>query len=173
MAYIANQQRKTFNEQKVKNNFPITVATFQINKRFAGGGDYPHSLFKIQANWASGSVGTGYLVNSELYVNQTITEDISGDDVICYLPEGETDITDGNFPISFLEQPSPLINVNKYSHLLFGDYSEIYDFFKISFQNIKEDTDPNYYTIDVVITTPDFIDGDLMVDSYCYILNTL
>jgi hypothetical protein len=172
MAYIANQQRKTFNEQKVKNNFPITVATFQINKRFAGGGDYPYSLFKIQANWASGSVGTGYLVNSELYINQTITENNLGEDVICYLPEGETDITDGNFPISLNVIPSSA-NCDKYSHLLFGDFSEIYDFFKISFQNIKEDTDPNYYTIDVVVTTPNFVDGDLMVDSYCYILNTL
>ena len=48
MAYTVNQQRKTYNEQKVKGNFPITVATFQINKRFAGGGDYPNSLFKIR-----------------------------------------------------------------------------------------------------------------------------
>jgi len=165
MAYTANQQRKTYNEQKVKGNFPITVATFQINKRFAGGGDYPNSLFKIQANWDSGS----YLVNSELYVNQTIVEDISGDDVILYMPPGETDITDGNFPIS----PPNSTNGAKYNHLLFGDFTDIYNFFKISFGNKKEDTDPNYYTIDVVVTTPNFNDGDLMVDSYCYILNTV
>ena len=68
MAYIANQQRKTYNEQKVKALTPITIATFQINERNAGGGACPYSLFKIQVNWTSGS----YLVNSELYVNQTI-----------------------------------------------------------------------------------------------------
>ena len=68
MAYVANQQRKTYNDDNVTLNTPYEVATFQVNKPNRGGGQYPYALFKTQVNWSSGSL----LVNSELYVLQVI-----------------------------------------------------------------------------------------------------
>jgi hypothetical protein len=168
MAYIANQQRETYEERLVRGNTPTTVATFQINKPNTGGGENPYSLLKVQANWYSGSL----LVNSELYVNQVIITPITSSPAPYYLPGGETGNDDGNFPIS-----APFsTNAVKYSHLLFSDFAGIYDYFKISFLNLRDDPDDPgspYYLIDVVVNTPDYNDGDLMTDSYCYILNTI
>lgn len=168
MAYVANQQRKTFNEKKITGQTPITVATFQINKRNEGGGAYPYSLFKIQVNWNSGS----FLVNSELYVNQIIITNNFDEDVIYYMPQG---LEDNNiFPVNFTGPPPSSANQVKYSHLLFSDNPDVYDYFRIEFGNIITDpNDPDYYLVDVIATTPNFNNGDLMADSYCYILNTI
>jgi hypothetical protein len=160
MAYIANQQRQTF-LNSTGGGRPETIATFQINKLNRGGGQYPYSLFKIQANWASGSS----VVNSELYINHFITE-IFGSPVINYLPEGESS-TPYIYPIS------GSINYPKYSHLLCGDDANLKDYFWIEFSNIRDDTDPDYYLIDVVVNTPNYNGGILTADSYCYILNTI
>jgi hypothetical protein len=166
MPYISNLQRETYNENSVTANSLYTVATFQINKQNAGGGPNPYSLLKVQANWSSGSK----LVNSELYVNQLILKiPITSSPAPYYLPEGETGIDDGNFPIS------GSTNASKYSQLMFSDNSDIYDFFKVSFENLRDDpNDPsNYYLIDITTTTPNYSGGNLMTDSYCYILNTI
>lgn len=161
MAYIANQQRQTY-ENAVGANTPYTIATFQINKLNIGGGQYPYSLFKIQANWASGSI----LVNSELYVNQFILDD-SGNPLVNYLPEG-TSGTEYLYPIS------GSTNYSKYSHLLHGDDIRLSDYFSISFENLRDDPDDgSYYLIDVIANTPDYNGGNLIADSYCYILNTI
>jgi hypothetical protein len=162
MAYIANQQRQTY-ENAVDRYTPYTIATFQINKSKGGGGENPYSLYKIQANWSSGSV----LVNSELYINQFILDN-GGSPSVIYLPEGVTGNTDGNFPIS------GSTNYSKYSHLLGPDDSEVYDFFQIAIGNLRTDGEnPEYYLIDVIATTPNYVGGNLIADSYCYILNTL
>lgn len=162
MAYISNQQRQTY-FNAVGGATPYTIATFQINKLNRGGGQYPYSLFKVQANWYSGSL----LVNSELYVNQYIL-DSGGTPIFYHLPEGETDITDGNFPIS------GSVNYSKYSHLLCSDDSNLWSYFSISFGNIRNDDDnPDYYLIDIITNTPAYNGGNLIADSYCYILNTI
>ena len=162
MAYIANQQRQTY-ENAVDRNTLYTIATFQINKFNGGGGANPYSLFKIQANWNSGSI----LVNSELYVNQFILDD-SGNPLVNYLPEG----TSGT---EYLYPSSGSTNYSKYSHLLHGDDARLIDYFSISFENLRDDVDDpgNYYLIDVIVITPDYDGGNLMADSYCYILNTI
>jgi hypothetical protein len=161
MAYIANQQRQTY-ENSVGANTSYTIATFQINKFNRGGGANPYSLFKIQANWNSGSI----LVNSELYVNQFILDD-SGNPLVNYLPEG-TSGTEYLYPIS------GSTNYSKYSHLLHGDDARLIDYFSISFENLRDDVDDgSYYLIDVVANTPDYNGGKLIADSYCYILNTI
>lgn len=162
MAYIANQQRKTYNANLVRGNFLYTIATFQINKLNRGGGQYPYSLFKIQTNWSSGSK----VVNSELYVNQFIL-DASGTPDINYLPEG----TSGAI---FVYPISGSTNYSKYSHLLTSEDPNILDYFSISFDNLITDPqDPDYYLIDVIVGTPNYADGNLIADSYCYILNTI
>lgn len=162
MAYIANQQRKTYNENLAKGNFATTVATFQINKLNTGGGQYPYSLFKIQANWSSGS----FVANSELYVNQFILDD-SGTPNFNYLPEGTSSAI-------FVYPISGSTNYSKYSHLLTSDNIDIRDYFSISFDNIVTDpNDSNYYLIDVIVNTPNYVDGTLTADSYCYILNSI
>jgi hypothetical protein len=164
MAYIANLQRQTYEEPLVKGNFPINIATFQINKPNIGGGEHPCSLFKIQSNWYSGS----YIVNSELYINQVILTPITSSPEPYYIPDGETGPSDSNFPIT------GSTNASKYSHLLFSDQTRISDYFKISFANFRDDPDDgSYYLIDVIITTPDYDNGNLMADSSCYILNTI
>jgi hypothetical protein len=168
MAYVANQQRQTFNEI-VRGSFSISIATFQVNKYNRGGGQYPYSLFKIQANWASGSL----LVNSELYVNQTIYDN-AGSPQFDYLPRGKTFPDYDDFPIYDEILPPQNRNRVKYSHLLSGDNAFIYDNFKISFGNIITDPqDPDYYLVDVYVFTPPYEDGTLIADSYCYILNTI
>jgi hypothetical protein len=162
MAYIANQQRKTYNNNLVRGDFATTVATFQINKYNRGGGQNPYSLFKIQANWASGSK----VVNSELYVNQFILDD-SGTSIFNYLPEG----TSGAI---FIYPISGSINYSKYSHLLHSDDTNLTNYFSISFDNIVSDPgDSDYYLIDVIVNTPNYANGNLIADSYCYILNTI
>jgi hypothetical protein len=166
MPYIANQQRTTVNSDNVNANDTYTIATFQINKQNAGGGANPYSLLKVQANWNSGSK----VINSELYVNQLILKiPITSSPAPYYLPEGETGIDDGNFPIS------GSTNSSKYSHLIFSDNADIYDYFKLSFGNLRDDPDDpsNYYLIDVTANTPNYSGGNLMTDSYCYILNTI
>lgn len=162
MAYISNQQRQTY-ENAVDKNTSYTIATFQINKVNRGGGANPYSLYKIQANWSSGSV----LINSELYVNQFILEN-SGNPLAIYLPEGVTGNTDGNFPIS------GSTNYSKYSHLLGPDDPDVYDYFQIAIGNLRDDDDnPEYSLIDIIVTTPNYAGGNLIADSYCYILNTI
>ena len=162
MAYTANQQRKTYNANLVRENFAYTIATFQINKLNRGGGQYPYSLFKIQANWSSGS----FVANSELYVNQFILDD-SGTPDFNYLPEGDSGAI-------FVYPISGSTNYSKYSHLLTSDNANVWDYFSISFDNIITDPgDSDYYLIDVVVNTPNYVDGNLIADSYCYILNTL
>jgi hypothetical protein len=167
MAYVANLQRETFNETLVRAGFPTVIATFQINKLNRGGGQYPYSLFKIQANWYLGS----QLVNSELYVTQCISDD-SGTPIFSYLPSGKSPEYN-KFPIYSEILPPQNRNQIKYSHLLFSDDANIYDYFWIEFTNIRDDTDPEYYLIDVVVNTPNINDGNLIADSYCYILNTI
>ena len=169
MAYVANLQRETYEEKPVGAQRPITVATFQLNKLNRGGGQYPYSLFKIQANWSLPN--TNLLVNSELYVNQCISDD-SGTPIFSYLPAGK--IPEYNkFPIYSEILPPQNVNQKKYSHLLFSDDANIYDYFSVEFTNIIDDTDPDYYLIDVVVNTPNINDGNLIADSYCYILNTI
>jgi hypothetical protein len=161
MAYIANQQRQTY-ENAVDRNTNYTIATFQINKLNRDGGQYPYSLFKIQANWASGSS----LVNSELYIQHFI-RDSGGTPIFVKLPEGESG-SDYLYPISGSASSS------KYSHLLHGDDTNLSDYFSIAFQNIVDDPDDSrYYLIDVVVNTPNYVGGNLIADSYCYILNTI
>lgn len=161
MAYIANQQRQTY-ENAVGGASPYTIATFQINRLNNLGGANPYSLFKVQANWSSGSV----LVNSELYVNQFILDD-GGNPLVNYLPEGVSG-TEYLYPIS------GSTNYSKYSHLLHGDDSNLYDYFSITFVNLRNDDDnPSYYLIDIVVNTPAYNGGNLIADSYCYILNTI
>jgi hypothetical protein len=161
MAFISNLQRETYNENLAKGNFPTVIATFQINQEGKGGGQYPYSLFKIQTNWSSASL----VVNSELYVNQTILS--SG--IPYYVPNGETGNDDGDFPIS------GSTNASKYSHLLFSDNPDVLNYFKISFSDLRNDPDnpADYYLIDVVATTPNRMNGNLIADSSCYILNTV
>jgi hypothetical protein len=162
MAYIANQQRKTYNANLVRENFAYTIATFQINKLNRGGGQYPYSLFKIQANWSSGSL----VVNSELYINQFILDD-GGTPTFNYLPEG----TSGAI---FVYPISGSTNYSKYSHLLTQETPDLIDYFSISFDNIRNDDDnPDYYLIDVIVNTPNYNNGNLIADSYCYILNSI
>jgi hypothetical protein len=167
MAYIANQQRQTF-INSTGGARPETIATFQINKLNRGGGQYPYSLFKIQANWSSGSL----LVNSELYVMQSIY-DYFGSPQFDYRPAGKNP-DDYKFPIYAEILPPQNRNRVKYSHLLSPDDAFIYDNFKISFGNIITDPqDPDYYLVDVYVFTPPYEDGTLIADSYCYILNTI
>jgi hypothetical protein len=162
MAYVANQQRKTFNDNAAKGDFDITVATFQINKYNREGGESPYSLFKIQANWSSGSL----VANSELYVNQTIYND-SGSLGIDFVPPG----TSGAI---YIYPISGSTNYSNYPHLLTSEGPEITNFFSISFQTYdSEILDPDYYLVDVIVHTPNYNDGILIADSYCYILNTL
>lgn len=158
MAYVANQQRRQY-ENAVGANTQYTIATFQINRLNALGGQYPFSLFKIQANWSSGSL----LVNSELYINHFILDD-SGTALFIKLPEGESS-ADYIYPIS------GSTNFPKYSHLLASDNSDVYNYFSISFAPITVGS-PGYYDIDIVVNSPNFTGGRLIADSYCYILNT-
>ena len=167
MAYVANQQRKTYNDDKVSADTPYEIATFQVNKPNRGGGQYPYALFKIQANWSSGSL----LVNSELYVLQVININNQGDINVSYMPSPNPFY--GGYPIYFELNPPQDINVAKYSHLLFGDVDpNIRNYFSI-YLGIRDNGDPNYYESFIFVQSPNYNNGKLMTDSYCYILNTL
>ena len=167
MAYVANQQRKTYNDNTVIANTPYGIANFQVNKPNRGGGQYPYALFKTQINWSSGSL----LVNSELYVLQVININNQGDINVSYMPGPNSFY--GGYPIYFELNPPQDINVAKYSHLLFGDVDpNIRNFFKI-YLGIRDNGDTNYYESFIDIQSPNYNNGKLMTDSYCYILNTL
>jgi hypothetical protein len=161
MANISNLQRQTFNQANVTRDSDYTVATFRINRNSENGGisvQNPYSLFKVQANWYSGN----YIVNSELCVNQFITN--GGGGTAWYLPEGYSG-TEWWYPIN----GAP--NRAKYVHLLSSDSANVYNYFSISFGNITSDGD--YFLIDIIVHIPNIDNGNLMVDSSCYILNTV
>ena len=166
MAYAANIQRQTFNLDNTNPGDTYTVATFDVHKRAADGGiagDNPFSLFKIQVDWFEAS-NVAFL-NAELYVNEFLLEDTSSLDF--FVPEGDSGYGDGTYSVNNSTQ------YNKYTRYEASDsqYSEIRDWFYVSFTNLRtNDDNPDYYWLDVVVRTPNVNGGALMVDSYCYIL---